>query len=245
MIRYFSKDRLMADFSSSSNKNISSGFFKNGSGSENKNQNQSSELYSQEGMSISNSNENINSIRKFAEVTASSTANFNNKSQENNSISIINGEVNYFTNKNNIIQRFINLYSIEINNSDLLLNHIKKNYESEEVQNKLLNCYNNELYIEAKEKLKNTEYYNELQIIDVRNLKDFLNKEGSKNLYNYLQCEEGINNFLDPAFLFDVDKEIADYFRKKYLDSDYKNSIPTFDEIKYFILNNYCKIQHP
>ena len=30
----------MADFSSSSNKNISSGFFKNGSGSENKNQNQ-------------------------------------------------------------------------------------------------------------------------------------------------------------------------------------------------------------
>ena len=176
----------MADFSSSSNKNISSGLFKNGSGSENKNQNQSNELYSQEGMSISNSNENINSIRKFAEVTASSTANSNNKSQENNSISSINGEVNYFTNKNNIIQRFINLYSTEINNSDLLLNHIKKNYESEEVQNKLLNCYNNELYIEAKEKLKNTEYYHELQIIDVHNLIDFLNKEGTKNLYNFL-----------------------------------------------------------
>lgn len=223
----------MADFSSSSNKNISSGLFKNGSGSENKNQNQSAELYSQEGRSISNSNENINSIGKFAEVTASSTANSNN-----NSISIINGEANYFTNKNNIIQCFINLYSTEINNSDLLLNHIKKNYESEEVQNKLLNCYNNELYLEAKEKLKNTEYYNELQIIDVHNLKDFLNKEGPKNLYNFLKCEEEINKFLDPAFLFDVDKEIADYFTEKYLDSDYKNSIPTFDEIKYFILNN-------
>lgn len=210
-------DRLMDNFSSSSNKNISSGILKNGSGSENKNQNQSAELYSQEGRSISNSN---------------------NKSQENNSISCIKGEANYFTNKNNIIQCFINLYSTEINNSDLLLNHIKKNYKSEEVQNKLLNCYNNELYLEAKEKLKNTEYYNELQIIDVRNLKDFLNKKGPKNLYNFLKCEEGINNFLDPAFLFDVDKEIADYFRKKNLDSDYKNSIPTFDEIKYFILNN-------
>lgn len=231
-------DRLMNDISSSSNKSISSGLLKNGSGNENKNKNQSAELYSQEGRSISNINENINSIRNFSEVTDSSTANSNNKSRENNSIRYINGEANYFTNKNNIIQRFINLYSTEINNSDLLLNHIKKNYESEEVQNKLLNCYNNELYLEAKEKLKNTEYYNELQIIDVRNLKDFLNKEGTKNLFNFLQCEEGINKFLDPAFLFDVGKEIADYFRKKNLDSDYKNSIPTFDEIKDFILNN-------
>lgn len=102
----------------------------------------------------------------------------------------------------------------------------------------MLNCYNNELYLEAKEKLKNTEYYNELQIIDVRNLKDFLNKEGTKNLLNFLKCEEGINNFLEPAFLFKLGKEIEDYFRKKNLDSDYKNSIPTFDEIKYFILNN-------
>ena len=219
---------------SSSNKIISSGFLKNGSGNENKNQNQSNELYSQEGFQI---NENINTIRNFAEITDLSTANSDNKSRENNSINYIYGEANYFTNKNNIIQRFINLYSTEINNSDLLLNHIKKNYESEEVQNKLLNCYNNELYLEAKEKLKNTEYYNELQIIDVRNLKDFLNKEGTKNLIDFLQCEEGINEFLNPAFLFNVSKEIADYFRKKNLDSDYKNSIPTFDEIKDFLNN--------
>lgn len=219
---------------SSSNKIISSGFLKNGSGNENKNPNQSKELYSQEGFQI---NENINTIRNFAEITDLSTANSDNKSRENNSINYIYGEANYFTNKNNIIQRFINLYSTEINNSDLLLNHIKKNYESEEVQNKLLNCYNNELYLEAKEKLKNTEYYNELQIIDVRNLKDFLNKEGTKNLIDFLQCEEGINEFLNSGFLFNVSKEIAYYFRKKNLDSDYKNSIPTFDEIKDFLNN--------
>ena len=219
---------------SSSNKIISSGFLKNGSGNENKNQNQSNELYSQEGFQI---NENRITIRNFAEITDLSTANSDNKSRENNSINYIYGEANYFTNKNNIIQRFINLYSTEINNSDLLLNHIKKNYESEEVQNKLLNCYNNELYLEAKEKLKNTEYYNELQIIDVRNLKDFLNKEGTKNLIDFLQCEEGINEFLNSGFLFNVSKEIAYYFRKKNLDSDYKNSIPTFDEIKDFLNN--------
>ena len=67
-------------------------------------------------------------------------------------------------------------------------------------------------------------------------------KQISENEYEVIKTEVKTLNFNSS---FDVDKEIADYFTEKYLDSDYKNSIPTFDEIKYFILNKYCKIQHP
>lgn len=230
----------MCDISFPSTDNIATRFFQKSSENQRKNSNQSSQLYNksnnqnyQSHEQVNQTNQNFCSTGDSTEAGGLTNADIIISSFGRNPIDFTNVGCNK---KNKIIQIF--LESCEKNNVDPLT-YFKENDGNEKMENDMLNWYNNELYLEANKIIvKKDPNCGNLKMIETSKLKDLLTREGT-NILNFFHCETGINQFLDPIFCFDPDKEkdVSDYFRKD-LKQDYINSIPSYEDIQKYISNN-------